>query len=105
MGWGVISFICNFLDSFTASHEPTVQLRKTKCMGVVINANASGTLECTGKAVKGEFSVSCYFVINAVAHHNKTTQNPMSYGTSLFVQPMTTCCHVRYVGCSPESYT
>lgn len=40
MGWGIISFICNFLDGFTAAREPTVQLRQTKCMRMVINAHA-----------------------------------------------------------------
>lgn len=43
----------NFLDSFTASHEPTAWLRKTKSVGMVINADALGAEECTGTAVMG----------------------------------------------------
>lgn len=56
MGWGIISFICNFLDGFTVAREPTVQLRQTKCMRMVINAHALGTDECTGTAVKGDLA-------------------------------------------------
>lgn len=42
----------NFLDSFTASREPTVQLRETKCK-TTINANALGVEECTEIVVEG----------------------------------------------------
>lgn len=60
---GVIYFIWQlFLDCFTTSHEPTVQLRKTKCMRMVINANALGTEWCTGTAVKG--SLVCPVILS-----------------------------------------
>lgn len=56
MGWGILSFICNFSDGFTATCEPTVHLRQTKCMRIVINANALGTHECTAVALKGNLA-------------------------------------------------
>ncbi len=58
MGRGVsLSSSGDFLIPFTESHEPTVLFGETKCMRVVINANASGTEECTGTAVKGNLEL------------------------------------------------